>query len=164
MIRALRFASLICCVCCSSIASAAGLDALFAMQMPDAKGRTVAFSQYRGKPLILHFWAPWCAPCQADRLDLSAVQSAYAARGLQVLSIAVTHDLDSLGDAAKACQPGVPLVYDKKKAIWLMQSLGHVSAELPFTLLLDGQGGIRLRQSGKLLPAEVDAAMKALPR
>ena len=162
--RAFRLGCLILCLGSSGAASAAGLDALFAMEMPDAKGRPVAFSLYRGKPLLLHFWAPWCAPCQANSLDLPKLQAAYGGRGLQVLSIGVVHDLGQSEAAYKPCKPGVPLVYDKKKAIWLMQSLGHVSAELPFTLLLDGQGGIRLRQSGPVQQAELEAAMNSLPR
>lgn len=144
-------------------ASAAGVDALFAMSMPDTEGRTVTFSQYRGKPLLLHFWASWCAPCQDNGPDLAALQAAYGMYGLQALSIAVEHDRAVVGDVLKHCKPGVPMVYDKKKSIWLLQSLGHVSAELPFTLLVDGQGGVRFRQQGRFLRSDIDAVMKSLP-
>jgi thiol-disulfide isomerase/thioredoxin len=52
-------------------------------------GRTVRLSDLKGQPVVLDFWATWCAPCKASMPHLSGMQERYASKGLVVLGVSV---------------------------------------------------------------------------
>ena len=110
---------------------------LFAATLSDLDDKPVALSRYKGKPLVVNFWARWCPPCRKEISELVKLQSEFGGRGLTVLGIAVEEDPAAVKEFAMAYDVNYPLVVDKKKAIWLMQTLGNGSTGLPFTLLLD---------------------------
>lgn len=70
----------------------AGADTAPAFVLPDANGRQVSLSEYRGKPLILHFWATWCPYCKRLQPGLAAVARQYADRGLVLLGVSFSED------------------------------------------------------------------------
>ncbi len=57
--------------------------------LKDIEGNNVQLSQYRGKIVVLEFWATWCPPCKATIPELIALQKKYAARGLVVLGVSI---------------------------------------------------------------------------
>ncbi len=59
--------------------------------LPVVNGSRVHLSDYRGKAVVLIFWASWCVPCRAEMPMFARAQQQYAAQGLQVIGI----DLDS---------------------------------------------------------------------
>lgn len=60
-----------------------------AFTLPDLNGRPVSLSSFRGKVVVLDFWATWCPPCKREIPDFIALQSTYGAKGLQVVGIAL---------------------------------------------------------------------------
>jgi cytochrome c biogenesis protein CcmG/thiol:disulfide interchange protein DsbE len=53
------------------------------------EGKTVRLTDYRGRPVVLDFWATWCAPCKASMPHLDAMQKRYEEHGLVVLGLSV---------------------------------------------------------------------------
>jgi cytochrome c biogenesis protein CcmG/thiol:disulfide interchange protein DsbE len=53
------------------------------------EGRAVRFSDYRNRPVVVDFWATWCAPCRASMPHLSTMQERYAKSGLAVIGMSV---------------------------------------------------------------------------
>ena len=51
-------------------------------------GQPVSVEQFRGKPLVLNFWATWCPPCRAELPELERIYKDYKDRGIQVLAVA----------------------------------------------------------------------------
>lgn len=135
---------------------------LFAATLTGVDGQPVNLDKFRGKPLIVNFWARWCPPCRKEIPELVKLQSEFGGRGLTVLGIAVEEDPAAVKEFATAYEVNYPLVVDKKKAIWLMQTLGNGSTGLPFTLLLDSQGNIVQRKMGLFTRQDFDAAIPLL--
>lgn len=63
------------------------LNKLLSQSMPDASGQTQSLAQYKGKPLVLNFWATWCGPCVEEMPELTALQQEIAP--VQILGIGV---------------------------------------------------------------------------
>jgi thiol-disulfide isomerase/thioredoxin len=74
-----------------------GGDALLAVSLPDAAGTPQTLGQWRGKLLVVNFWATWCAPCREEMPMFVKAQADHGGRGLQLVGIAVD-------DAAKVRQ------------------------------------------------------------
>src|SRR5262249_54200763 len=69
------------------------------LALKDVEGRALRLSDYKGKVVLLNFWATWCAPCRAEMPDLVKWQREYKSRGLQV--IGVTYPPEELAEARK---------------------------------------------------------------
>jgi thiol-disulfide isomerase/thioredoxin len=143
--------------------AAAGPDALFAATLNDLEQRAVALEKYRGKPLIVNFWARWCGPCRVEIPELAKLHEKYQARGLVVLGIGLEEQPDSARDFAKAYEMTYPvLLGDNRKTLWLMQTLGNARGGLPFTVAIDRGGQIVSRKLGLMTAADLEAAAQAL--
>jgi len=55
-------------------------------------GKSVSLSDYKGKPLIIHFWATWCPYCKKLQPGLTALHKKYQSQGLEVLPISLWED------------------------------------------------------------------------
>lgn len=143
--------------------AAAGPDALFAATLHDLEQRAVALEKYRGKPLIVNFWARWCGPCRVEIPELAKLHEKYQMRGLVVLGIGLEEQPDSARDFAKAYEMSYPvLLGDNRKTLWLMQTLGNARGGLPFTVVIDRGGQIVSRKLGLMTAADLEAAAQAL--
>src|SRR5437867_6123922 len=63
--------------------------ALFALSLPDAQGTRQSLNQWRGKVLVVNFWATWCDPCREEMPQFIQAQRELGPRGLQFVGIAV---------------------------------------------------------------------------
>src|SRR5678810_1302634 len=57
------------------------------LELKDLNGRTVRLSDYRGKVVLINFWATWCPPCRAEMPDLVRLQRQHGKEGLQIIGI-----------------------------------------------------------------------------
>jgi thiol-disulfide isomerase/thioredoxin len=60
-----------------------------AFSFRDLEGKTFRLSDYRGKPVLVDFWATWCAPCRASLPHLNALQERYRHQGLVVVGLSL---------------------------------------------------------------------------
>ena len=72
---------------CSKSSEQAGSAADFKLQ--DLDGKTVKLSDFRGKPILIDFWATWCSPCREAIPGIEKIHKAYADKGLVVLGISL---------------------------------------------------------------------------
>jgi DsbE subfamily thiol:disulfide oxidoreductase len=107
---------------------------------------TISLADFRGKIVILNFWASWCAPCREEAPELEATWLESRGEGVQVLG--VDHQDDRASATAFARDVGVtyPSVFDP--AGELAASYGLVG--LPTTFVIDGAGRIRWMFTGKV--------------
>src|SRR4051812_43504381 len=63
--------------------------ALYAMSMNDARGVKQDLGQWKGKAVLVNFWAPWCAPCVQEMPELAQLAGENAAKGIHVIGIGI---------------------------------------------------------------------------
>ena len=136
-------------------------SAILAMVLPDAEGREQALAQWRGKVLIVNFWATWCAPCREEMPHFVAVQARDGAKGLQFVGIAVD-DVAKVQAFAKEIGLNYPALIGGYGAIELSKTLGNELSALPFTVVLDRRGRVVHTQLGPLKAARLDELLARL--
>jgi thiol-disulfide isomerase/thioredoxin len=134
--------------------SAAAAQALFSAVLPDATGAPQPLSQWRGRPLVVNFWATWCAPCVEEMPDLQRIRGEYRSRGVEVIGIGI----DSAARIrAFRDQHGIafPLLVAGVEGSELGRQLGNTEGALPYTVLFDPEGRLVRRKLGQIRPAEL---------
>jgi len=136
-----------------------GGDALLAVTLPDAAGAQQSLDQWRGKLLVVNFWATWCAPCREEMPLFVKAQNEHGAKGLQFVGIAVD-DVDKVRGFASEIGVNYPTLIGGYGAMELSKSLGNSLMALPFTVVVDRNGKIVLRHLGPIKPDQLDAVLK----
>lgn len=145
----------------AGLARAAGGDPLFAATLSATDDKPLALETLRGKPLIVNFWARWCAPCRVEIPELTKAQQKYRNRGLLVVGIGLEEKADSVRDFMKAYEMDYTVLLAKSGGIELMQALGNARAGLPFTVAIDRRGEIVASKLGAINKADLEAASEA---
>lgn len=134
---------------------------LFAATVRDLDERPAALAQWKGKPLVVNFWARWCGPCRAEIPELSKARAKYQARGVEVLGIGLEDKAELVREFAKAYEMDYPVLLAKDQGVALMQALGNPKAGLPFTLAIDRHGKVVYKKLGAMKTPDIEAAFDA---
>ncbi|WP_293813633.1 TlpA disulfide reductase family protein [uncultured Aquitalea sp.] len=111
----------------------------------DGKGSTT-LSAWRGKVVLVNFWATWCAPCREEMPMLNKLREQYKGKGLEVVGIALDNRTEA-SNFAKQLRIGYPVVIGDSDTLGLLRQLGNPAGALPYSIILDRNG----QQVGKLL-------------
>lgn len=158
MVRAIVFAALLFIL----PAAAAGQSGQApALALKDLRGRTVRVSDYKGKVVLLNFWATWCPPCRAEMPDLVKWQRQYRSKGLQILGI--TYPPTEMRDVRRFIR-SIGVNYPILLGAVETKAMFDPGEALPFTVVIDREGKIRDRIEDILLPEELEQKVKPLLR
>ena len=137
------------------------VGALYAQSMNDASGAPQALSQWKGKALVVNFWAPWCAPCvkEMPELDQLAVES--ASRNIQVIGIGIDSPTNIAQFAAKI-KISYPLYVAGMSGTDLSRQFGNTAGGLPYTVLIGADGQVKKTYLGILKFDQLKADLAAL--
>lgn len=86
-----------------------------AISLPTLKGETITLESYKGKYVLLDFWASWCGDCRRETPALIELYNTYHSKGLEVLGISFDHEADKLAAAVEKFQIPWPQVSELKK-------------------------------------------------
>ncbi len=127
---------------------------LWDLTFPTLNGGTLALSSFKGKPLVLNFWATWCPPCVKELPLLNQFANEMRPKGWQVVGLAI--------DQAPAVQQFLkrtPVQFDIALAdamgLSLAFQLGNAAGGLPFSVVLDEAGRIKTRKIGAVHPEDL---------
>lgn len=129
----------------------------FTLQAVD--GKTVHLSDYRGKAVVLNFWATWCAPCKIEMPWFVDLQKKYAAEGLQLVGVAMDDATPKeIADFAKQMSVNYPILIGK-------EAVGQAYGGVPFmpeTFYIDRNGKIIENAFGLKSRSEIEDDMKKI--
>lgn len=124
-------------------------------------GKPQPLEQWRGKVLIVNFWATWCAPCREEIPGFIKFQSQYGSQGAQFVGIAI--------DTAERVEPyareigiNYPLLVGGMETMDFARQAGNRAGVLPYTLVLDRSGKLVTTTVGILKPEKLEALLKPL--
>jgi len=123
------------------------LAALLEQTLPDASGKPQPLSQWKGKPLLINFWATWCPPCVKEMPELAALQTEVAP--LQIIGIGVDSQ-ENIAQFAEKMHINYPLYVAGTAATDLMRQFGNQAGGLPFTILVGLDGKLKKVYLGRL--------------
>lgn len=132
----------------------------FEFMTPDGKKKKL--SDFKGKPLILDFWASWCGPCRAETPILKGFYEEYKNKGVEFLSISIDENEEAWHKAHKEDGAQWPQgrVNDSGKKVMELYQFGGI----PFIILLDKDGNIYRKQlRGKRTQQAIEDVLSGKP-
>nr|WP_297352516.1 TlpA disulfide reductase family protein [uncultured Caldimonas sp.] len=132
----------------------AAIDPLWQQAFETPQGEVLRLRQLRGKPLVVNFWATWCAPCVREMPQLDRFHREFEHRGWQVLGIAIDNKL-KVQEFLQKVPVGFPIVLGGSAGMELVRILGNPQGGLPFTVAYGAGGQVTHRKLGETSHAEL---------
>jgi peroxiredoxin len=131
------------------------------LELKDVEGRALRLSDYKGKVVLLNFWATWCAPCRAEMPDLVKWQREYKSRGLQVIGVTYPpEELTEVREFIKSIGVNYPVALGEEQT----KAMFDKGETLPVTVVIDKKGRVREVIQGIIFPEEFEQKVKPLLR
>jgi thiol-disulfide isomerase/thioredoxin len=129
------------------------------LSLKDIRGRRIRLTDYKGKVVLLNFWATWCPPCRAEIPDLIKLQREYRNQGLRVIGITYPpQTLSQVRRFVRTMGVNYPIALGAKPT----KALFDKSEVLPITVIIDREGNVRGVVQGILYPEEFEEKMRPL--
>ncbi len=125
------------------------VDALYKQSLPDAKGVPQSLAQYKGKAMLVNFWAPWCGPCVQEMPELSALAAGEEGKKLQVIGIGIDSPTN-IAEFSNKFNISYPVFVAGMAGTDLSRSFGNGGGGLPYTVLIGADGQVKKTYLGRL--------------
>lgn len=139
----------------------AAVDSLFAQTLPDAQGKSQVLSQWKGKTLVVNFWATWCAPCVQEMPELSAFQTEIASKNVQILGIGID-SAENIREFSSKYKISYPLYSAGMNGSDLSRQFDNKVGGLPFTIIIGADKHIKKTYLGRLRLEQLRADLASL--
>ncbi len=143
---------------CTRAASAESLPTAPAWTLKDTAGRTLRLADYRGKVVILNFWATWCPYCRQEIPGFTALQEKYGPQGLVVIGVAMDEEPKLVAPYARKAGINYPIVYGTPL---VTLAYGDVPT-LPTTFVIRRDGKIALVSEVAIDARRLESEIKSL--
>ena len=143
-------------------AKAAGKAAPLGFTLKDMNGVDVKLASFKGKPIVVNFWATWCGPCRAEIPSLVELNTQYGVEGKDVviLGISVDDPIEKLKPYATQMKMNYPVLVGNGRED-VQDAFGPLWG-IPVTVFIDREGRIAKKHSGIASKEQFEQEIKAL--
>jgi thiol-disulfide isomerase/thioredoxin len=134
---------------------------LFSRTYPDTSGVPQSLAQWKGRPLVVNFWATWCAPCVKEMPDLDRLSREFP--HIHFVGIGIDSP-ENIAQFVQKVPVAYPLLEARAEGLDLMRDLGNASGGLPFTVIMSSGGKVLRSISGQIDPDELAEYLLSVPR
>jgi thiol-disulfide isomerase/thioredoxin len=107
--------------------------------LKDLDGKVRTLAEWRGKVVVLNFWATWCQPCRQEMPEFVRLQEELNGQGLQFVGVAID-EADAVKDYLKQTPVNYPILVGDERAPEWAEQLGNKASVLPFSVVFDREG------------------------
>lgn len=136
----------------------AEVDAIIGLTLNDLDGQPQAIAQWRGKVLVINYWASWCLPCVDEMPLFSALHTRYAEQGVQFVGIGID-EVDNMRRFIAKTPVSYALLVGAKEAT---QTPGLQVKALPYTVIIGRDGRFASSRLGRLDEATLEPILRKL--
>lgn len=134
---------------------------LYAQSLNDLNGQPQSLEKWKGKPVLVNFWATWCGPCVQEMPELSALANEENGKRYNVIGIGIDSP-SAMSEFAAKHKIQYPLYVGGMGGTELSRGFGNAQGGLPFTVLIGADGQVKKTYLGKLKFDELKADLAAL--
>ena len=116
-----------------------------ALDIPDLEGRTASLDQYRGRPLVINFWASWCEPCQREMPSLVRLNETLAPGGLSIVAVSIDTNRSAVDAFLNRRPLPMRVLLDPRHAAADRFGVGLI----PASFVVDSEGRVLERLDGE---------------
>lgn len=138
-----------------------GANLILATTLPDLQGKNQSVSQWKGKVLVVNFWATWCEPCRREMPEFIELQDKLRDQGLLFIGIALDQK-SKVQQYSKEIDVNYPVLLGGIKAMELAEAAGNRYAVLPFTVIFNRNGEIVSTHVGRIARNKLEPILKPL--
>ena len=123
--------------------------------LSDLGGHSQNLGQWRGKLLIVNYWATWCHPCREEMPGFSRLHDKYRDKGVQFVGIGIDNVV-KIKEFQKTSPVSYPLLVGDIGTMEQSARLGNTKQALPFTAVFDREGNLALTRLGRFQEADLE--------
>ncbi len=116
---------------------------------------------FRGRILVVNYWATWCAPCREEIPMFVRIQQEFAAKNVQFVGIAIDQ-VDKVREFAMEFQVNYPFFIGAMDSMELSREAGNQAGVLPYTLIINPAGQIAAKLVGGISEARMRSALQPM--
>jgi len=137
-----------------------GIVALDDFEFGDLEGRRRNLAEWRGKLVLLNFWATWCPPCREEIPLFIDMQNRYGGNGLQIIGVAIDQP-EAVVRYRDSVGMNYPVLLGESAGLGAMTRLGNGRGALPYSVIIDPSGRALSTRIGAYRPAELENLLQA---
>lgn len=134
---------------------------LYKASLIDMQGAKQNLNQYKGKIIVLNFWATWCPPCREEMPELSRLYQEFQNKNVVVLGLAID-DLALVKEFLQTSPVNYPIFITENESMELGTELGNDQGVLPYTIIIDADGNVIKTFFGRISKPLLEETLKTL--